>query len=58
MGLYEFRTISHGKTIRTVEHYCEDNSDALKRAAKSVGEFEITVWQHGHPIVVPGVEPT
>jgi hypothetical protein len=48
MGSYEFRTLSHGKTIWTVEHYCQNNRDALDQAAKAVKEFEVTVWHDDH----------
>ena len=50
MVLYEFRTISHGKTIWTAEHYCQSDIDALDQAARSAKEFEVRVWQNGHRI--------
>ena len=54
MTPYEFRTVSHGKTIWTAEHYCRTDLDALERAAKSVREFEVSVWHDGHRIVRHG----
>jgi hypothetical protein len=50
VGFYEFRTLSHGKTIWTVEHFCQDDNDALDQAAKSAKEFEITVWHDGQRV--------
>ena len=54
MTPYEFRTVSHGKTIWTAEHYCLSDLDALDEAAKSVKTFEVRVWKDGHRIVRHG----
>jgi hypothetical protein len=45
MTPYEFRTISHGKTIWTVEHYCLDHADAFVQAKKSSAVYEVQVSQ-------------
>ena len=45
MAPYEFRTVSHGKTIWTVEHYCHDDAEALDRAEKANEVFETQVWK-------------
>ena len=45
MTPYEFRIISHGKTIWTVEHYCLDHADAFVQAQKSSAMYEVQVWQ-------------
>jgi hypothetical protein len=34
MTRYEFRTVSHGKTIWTVEHYCLNDAEALDQPKK------------------------
>jgi len=47
---YEFRTVSHGKTLWTVEHYFLSDLEALNEAAKSGRQFEIRVWRNGHLI--------
>ena len=43
MTPYEFRTISHGKTIWNVEHYCLDHADAFVQAQKSSTLYEVQV---------------
>ena len=46
MAFYEFRTISHGRTIWTVEHCCHDDVDALDQAEKSCENHQVQVWQN------------
>jgi hypothetical protein len=45
MTPYEFRTVSQGKTIWTVEHYCRNDAEALDAAENANGFFEIQVWK-------------
>jgi hypothetical protein len=47
MTPYEFRTISHGKTIWTSEHYCLNDAEALDHAKNANGFFETQVWKSG-----------
>jgi hypothetical protein len=54
MTLYEFRTISRGKTIWTAEHYCLTDLAALDQAARAAKEFEVRVWQDGHRVTRHG----
>lgn len=45
MSVYEFRVLSSGKLIRTAEHYCFDDLDALDKAASVAAEYSVQVWQ-------------
>ena len=45
MTPYELRTISRGKTIWTVEHYCLNDAEALDHAENANRFFEIQVWK-------------
>ena len=45
MTPYEFRTVSRGKTIWTVEHYCLNDAEALERAENASRFFETQVWK-------------
>jgi hypothetical protein len=58
MAVYEFRTISNGKTIWTAEHCCRDDTDALNQAKKSYKDSEIQVWRSDIRVArVMGIEP-
>ena len=58
MAIYEFRTVSKGKTLWTAEHYCRDDVDALNQAKKSYENNEIQVWRSDVRIArIMGIEP-